>query len=202
MSAPDPDLHTLTGTYSVHALPEAERVAFEGHVTACESCAQEVRELVATAERLGLATAAVPPPELKQRVLREIATVRQYGRSRRVRPITRTAAPAAVRPAATENITVFAPTNAAFEKIPEKDLDAVMSDKKMLTDILTYHVVGKKLTPKDMESGSYPTLQKSKLTTAGSGEEYKVNKESNIVCGNVPTANATVYLIDTVLMPK
>lgn len=107
-----------------------------------------------------------------------------------------------MRPAATENITVFAPTNAAFEKIPEKDLDAVMSDKKMLTDILTYHVVGKKLTPKDMESGSYPTLQKRKLTTAGSGEEYKVNKESNIVCGNVPTANATVYLIDTVLMPK
>lgn len=101
-----------------------------------------------------------------------------------------------------ENITVFAPTNAAFEKIPKKDLDAVMSDKKMLTDVLTYHVVGKKLTPKDLESGSYPTLQKSKLTTAGSGEQYKVNKASNVVCGNVPTANATVYLVDTVLMPK
>ncbi|MGW7354618.1 fasciclin domain-containing protein [Streptomyces sp. NPDC054784] len=101
-----------------------------------------------------------------------------------------------------ENITVFAPTNAAFEKIPEKDLNAVLSDKKMLTDVLTYHVVGKKLAPKDLESGTYPTLQKSDLKTAGSGEEYKVNDNSTVVCGNVPTANATVYLVDTVLMPK
>ncbi|GGX46054.1 fasciclin domain-containing protein [Streptomyces chryseus] len=101
-----------------------------------------------------------------------------------------------------ENITVFAPTNDAFAKIPKADLDKVLADKATLTKILTYHVVGQKLTPKQLENGSYDTLQKGKLTTSGSGESYKVNDTSNVVCGNVPTANATVYIVDTVLMPK
>ncbi|MGW0546808.1 fasciclin domain-containing protein [Streptomyces altiplanensis] len=101
-----------------------------------------------------------------------------------------------------ENITVFAPTNDAFAKIPKADLDKVLNDKETLTKILTYHVVGEKLTPKQLGNGSYETLQKSELTTSGSGESYKVNGTSNVVCGNVPTANATVYIIDTVLMPK
>ncbi|MEU8891987.1 fasciclin domain-containing protein [Streptomyces sp. NPDC048442] len=101
-----------------------------------------------------------------------------------------------------QNITVFAPTDDAFAKLPKADLDAVLADKAKLTSILTYHVVGQKLTPKQLESGSYPTLQKSTLTTSGSGEAYKVNNTSNVVCGNVPTANATVYIVDTVLMPK
>ncbi|MFE5941272.1 fasciclin domain-containing protein [Streptomyces sp. NPDC056480] len=101
-----------------------------------------------------------------------------------------------------ENITVFAPTNAAFAKIPKADLDKVLADKAMLTDILTYHVVGQKLTPKQLENGSFETLQKSRLTTQGSGESFTVNESAKVVCGNVPTANATVYIIDTVLMPK
>lgn len=101
-----------------------------------------------------------------------------------------------------ENVTVFAPTNDAFAKIPKADLDKVLNDKAQLTKILTYHVVGKKLTPQQLENGSFETLEKSKLTTAGSGAEYKVNDSSNVVCGNVPTANATVYIVDTVLMPK
>ena len=101
-----------------------------------------------------------------------------------------------------KNITVFAPTNDAFAKIPKADLDKVLNDKAMLTKVLTYHVVGQKLAPKDLEKGSYETLEKSKLTTAGSGEKFKVNGTSNIVCGNVPTANATVHIVDTVLMPK
>ncbi|MFI5804102.1 fasciclin domain-containing protein [Streptomyces sp. NPDC051561] len=101
-----------------------------------------------------------------------------------------------------QNITVFAPTNDAFAKLPKADLDAVLADKEKLTSILTYHVVGQKLTPKQLESASYPTLQKSTLTTAGSGEAYTVNDTSKVVCGNVPTANATVYIVDTVLMPK
>ncbi|MEU2799792.1 MULTISPECIES: fasciclin domain-containing protein, partial [unclassified Streptomyces] len=49
---------------------------------------------------------------------------------------------------------------------------------------------------------TYDTLQKSTLTTKGSGEDYTVNDTSKVVCGNVPTANATVYIVDTVLMPK
>ncbi|MFE3033450.1 fasciclin domain-containing protein [Streptomyces canus] len=100
-----------------------------------------------------------------------------------------------------ENITVFAPTNDAFAKIPKATLDKVLNDKAQLTKILTYHVVGQKLTPKDLENGSFDTLEKSKLTTSGSGESYTVNDSAKVVCGNVKTANANVYIIDSVLMP-
>ncbi|MER8226290.1 fasciclin domain-containing protein [Streptomyces sp. NPDC094143] len=101
-----------------------------------------------------------------------------------------------------QNITVFAPTNDAFAKIPKADLDKVLNDKATLTKILTYHVVGKKLTPENLENGSFDTLEKSKLTTSGSNESYTVNDSAKVVCGNVKTANANVYIIDTVLMPK
>lgn len=100
-----------------------------------------------------------------------------------------------------ENITVFAPTNDAFAKIPKADLDALLANKAELTKVLIYHVVGEKLTPQQLEKGSFDTLAKSGLTTAGSGVEYTVNDSSKVVCGNVPTANATVYIVDTVLMP-
>ncbi|MCY0944921.1 fasciclin domain-containing protein [Streptomyces antarcticus] len=101
-----------------------------------------------------------------------------------------------------KDITVFAPTNDAFAKIPKADLDKVLADKATLTKILTYHVVGEKLTPQQLENGSFDTLEKTKVTTAGSGEAYKVNGTSSVVCGNVKTANANVYIVDTVLMPK
>ncbi|MEW2513716.1 fasciclin domain-containing protein [Streptomyces sp. NPDC046870] len=101
-----------------------------------------------------------------------------------------------------QDITVFAPTNDAFDKIPKATLDKVLNDKAQLTKILTYHVVGKKLTPKDLENGSFDTLEKSKVTTSGSDESYLVNDSAKVVCGNVRTANANVYIIDTVLMPE
>ncbi|MER6255754.1 fasciclin domain-containing protein [Streptomyces sp. NPDC001584] len=101
-----------------------------------------------------------------------------------------------------QDITVFAPTNDAFAKIPKADLDKVLADKATLTKILTYHVVGEKLTPQQLGSGSFQTLQKGMITTKGSGTAYMVNNSSKVVCGNVPTANATVYIVDTVLMPK
>lgn len=101
-----------------------------------------------------------------------------------------------------KDITVFAPTNDAFAKIPKADLDKVLADKNMLTKILTYHVVGQKLTPQQLRNGSFETLQKGLVTTTGSGETYKVNDSANVVCGNVRTANANVYIIDSVLMPK
>ncbi|MFG2194519.1 fasciclin domain-containing protein [Streptomyces sp. NPDC048639] len=100
-----------------------------------------------------------------------------------------------------ENITVFAPTNDAFAKIPKADLNKVLNDKATLTKILTNHVVGEKVTPKKLENGSYETLAKTRLTTAGSGKSYKVNDAADVVCGNVRTSNATVHIIDTVLMP-
>ncbi|MFJ6614366.1 anti-sigma factor domain-containing protein [Streptomyces sp. NPDC091289] len=71
------ELHTLTGAYALHALPESERQAFERHLEDCEACTQEVVELSATAARLGLAVAETPPRELRERVLQEITTVRQ-----------------------------------------------------------------------------------------------------------------------------
>ncbi|NML52467.1 fasciclin domain-containing protein [Streptomyces sp. R302] len=101
-----------------------------------------------------------------------------------------------------EGITVFAPTNDAFAKIPKADLDKVLADKATLTEILTYHVVGQRITPEQLENGSFETLQKGKITTRGSGEEYTVNATSEVVCGNVRTANADVYVVDTVLMPE
>ncbi|WPW23626.1 fasciclin domain-containing protein [Streptomyces sp. HNS054] len=101
-----------------------------------------------------------------------------------------------------QDITVFAPTNDAFGKIPKATLDKVLNDKEMLTKVLTYHVVGQKLTPQDLENGSFDTLEKSKVMTSGSGESYTVNDSAKVVCGNVKTANANVYIIDTVLMPK
>ncbi|MFK0172396.1 fasciclin domain-containing protein [Streptomyces sp. NPDC090306] len=101
-----------------------------------------------------------------------------------------------------QNITVFAPTNDAFAKIPKATLDKLLADKAELTKVLTYHVVGQKLTPQQLQKGSFTTLEKSKLTTMGSGESYTVNDTAKVVCGNVKTSNANVYIIDTVLMPK
>jgi uncharacterized surface protein with fasciclin (FAS1) repeats len=98
-------------------------------------------------------------------------------------------------------VTVFAPTNDAFAKIPAATLKKVLADKKTLTSILTYHVVAGKLTPAEL-AGTHKTLQGGELTVSGSGSDFKVDGKASVVCGNVQTANATVYIIDSVLMPK
>jgi uncharacterized surface protein with fasciclin (FAS1) repeats len=98
--------------------------------------------------------------------------------------------------------TVFAPTNAAFAKIPKAQLDKVLADKATLTKILTYHVVaGQKLTPEQLTQGPLTTVEKGTVTVTGSGEDFTVNGMAKVQCGNVQTSNATVYLIDSVLMP-
>lgn len=100
-----------------------------------------------------------------------------------------------------QGITVFAPTNDAFARIPKATLAKVLADKATLTKILTYHVIPQQLTPTQL-AGSFPTLEKQMVTVAGSGEAFTVGAaNANVVCGNVQTANATVYLIDSVLMP-
>ncbi|MFJ6631525.1 anti-sigma factor domain-containing protein [Streptomyces sp. NPDC091376] len=73
----DAELHTLTGAYALNALGDRERARFERHLDACPACEQEVRELGATAARLGLAVADPPMPAMKSQVLARIATVRQ-----------------------------------------------------------------------------------------------------------------------------
>ena len=103
---------------------------------------------------------------------------------------------------AANGITVFAPDNSAFAKIPASTLDSVLANKSELTKVLTYHVVSGRYTPAQLASGqTLKTLEGGTVTTAMSGGTYTVNGAA-VVCGNVQTANATVYIIGSVLMPK
>ncbi len=99
--------------------------------------------------------------------------------------------------------TIFAPANTAFEKIPAEDLEAVLADTEMLTDILTYHVYdgGKMDIDQLAEAGELTMLNGDSVEIAADGETLTINGESMVVCGNVTTSNATVHIIDTVLMP-
>jgi len=100
-----------------------------------------------------------------------------------------------------EDITVFAPTNDGFAALPTETLDAALADPTgLLTTVLTYHVVPGRLAP-DALAGTHTTLQGADLEVAGSGDSFTVNGEAMVVCGNVQTANATVYIIDGVLLP-
>lgn len=96
--------------------------------------------------------------------------------------------------------TVFAPVDSAFQKIDSATIDTLKTDSALLTKILTYHVVQGQLSPSEID-GEHTTVEGQALTVSGSGNDIKVNGESAVICGGVKTANATVYLIDTVLMP-
>ncbi len=95
--------------------------------------------------------------------------------------------------------TVFAPTDAAFNKLPAGTIDQLKTNSNMLKSILTYHVVPGQLSPADV-AGSHNTVQGAPVNVTGAGDGLKVNN-AGLVCGGVPTANAQVYMIDTVLMP-
>ena len=100
------------------------------------------------------------------------------------------------------DITVFAPDNAAFAKIPAATLKSVLANKAELTKILTYHVAAGRYAPDQLASGkAIKTLEGGTVMPSKMGGTYEVNS-AHVVCGNVQTANATVYIIDTVLMPK
>ncbi|HXL94872.1 MAG TPA: fasciclin domain-containing protein [Streptosporangiaceae bacterium] len=99
------------------------------------------------------------------------------------------------------SITVFAPDNAAFAKLPAATLDKVLADKAELTKILTYHVAAGRLTPAELASGTtIKTLEGGSITPTLTNGTYTVNG-AHVICGNVQTANATVYIIDSVLTP-
>jgi uncharacterized surface protein with fasciclin (FAS1) repeats len=101
-----------------------------------------------------------------------------------------------------EGITVFAPANDAIDGLSKKTVNAAMADPSgLLTDVLTYHVVPGRLAPEDL-AGTHETLQGSTLEVQGGGEEFTVNGDAGVICGNVQTANATVYIIDGVLLPS
>lgn len=102
-----------------------------------------------------------------------------------------------------EGITVFAPANSAFAAMDQATLEAALADPSgLLTQVLTAHVVGERLAPADL-AGTFDTLNKDqKVTIEGSGENFTVNGTAKVVCGNVQTSNATVYIIDGVLLPQ
>ena len=97
-------------------------------------------------------------------------------------------------------ITVFAPANAAFAKLPASAM-TMMHSKAELTKILKYHVVSGHVTPAGLASGKpLTTLEGSTLKPSKMGAVYEVNN-ADVICGNIHTANATVYVINKVLIP-
>jgi uncharacterized surface protein with fasciclin (FAS1) repeats len=95
--------------------------------------------------------------------------------------------------------TVFAPTDEAFAKLPPATVEQLKTDSNLLTSILTYHVVPGQASPEQVV-GTHKTVEGRDVAVTGMGNELKVN-DAGLVCGGVHTANATVYMIDTVLMP-
>jgi uncharacterized surface protein with fasciclin (FAS1) repeats len=96
-------------------------------------------------------------------------------------------------------LTVFAPTDDAFAKLDPATIETLKTDSDLLTSILTYHVVEGQASPSAV-AGEHTTLEGGSVNVTGAGPDLKVN-DAGLVCGGVQTANATVYMIDTVLMP-
>lgn len=102
-----------------------------------------------------------------------------------------------------DEFTVFAPVDDAFAQLPKKTVKALAQPKnaELLSTILTYHVVPGQVTPDEIADSTQTTVQGGDVTVTGSGDDLKVN-DASVICGGVQTANATVYLIDSVLMPE
>lgn len=100
-----------------------------------------------------------------------------------------------------DEFTVFAPVDEAFAKIDPATIETLKTDSTLLSSILTYHVIPGQLTP-DEVIGTHTTVQGAEVTVDGPTDTLTINGgASAVICGGVQTANATVYLIDTVLMP-
>ncbi len=96
--------------------------------------------------------------------------------------------------------TVFAPTDAAFAKIPKADLDALLKDKAKLTAVLTYHVVPGKVMAADVKAGKVKTVQGSELTISTTGG-VMVDK-AKVTTTDIVANNGVIHVIDSVIMPK
>jgi len=101
-----------------------------------------------------------------------------------------------------DEFTVFAPVDDAFAKLPQETVASLAKPKNadMLSSVLTYHVVPGQIAPSDI-AGEQTTVQGGTVEVSGSGDNLMVN-DANVICGGVQTANATVYLVDSVLMPQ
>ena len=108
----------------------------------------------------------------------------------------------------TEDITVLAPADSAFQAVPADALNALLADTPQLTAVLTHHVLPGRLSPAEL-AGTHITLNNDQVTIGGAGEDVTIaaeatllgQEEASIVCGNLQTANATVYIVDQVLAP-
>lgn len=96
--------------------------------------------------------------------------------------------------------TVFAPTDAAFAKIPKAQLDALLADKAKLTAVLTYHVVPGTVMSKDVKAGMVKTVQGSSLTVSTMGG-VKINNAS-VTAVDIVADNGVIHVIDTVVLPN
>jgi uncharacterized surface protein with fasciclin (FAS1) repeats len=103
-----------------------------------------------------------------------------------------------------EQFTIFAPSNAAFEKIPINVLEAILADVELLRSILTYHVVPESLSVSALvAAGTATTLNGDQLRFALDGDELTINGfEATVVCADVASASSTVHVIDSVLIPR
>jgi uncharacterized surface protein with fasciclin (FAS1) repeats len=96
--------------------------------------------------------------------------------------------------------TVFAPTDAAFAKVPKAQLDALLADKDKLAAVLTYHVVPGKVMAKDVQAGKVKTVQGSELTLGTSGGVTVDN--AKVVKADIAASNGVIHVIDSVVLPK
>ena len=97
--------------------------------------------------------------------------------------------------------TVFAPTDAAFAKIPPAQLDALLADKARLVKVLTYHVVPGKVVAADVKTGQVKTVEGDYLNVNASAGGVKVNN-ANVVKTDIVASNGVIHVIDTVVMPN
>ncbi|NUP29447.1 MAG: fasciclin domain-containing protein [Nocardia sp.] len=95
--------------------------------------------------------------------------------------------------------TVFAPVDSAFAAIDPATVEGLKTDSETLTKILTYHVVPGRIAPADI-AGDHATVEGGTVAVTRNGENIEVG-DASVICGGVQTANATVYMIDKVLMP-
>jgi len=98
--------------------------------------------------------------------------------------------------------TVFAPTDEAFEKLPEGTLEAVLKDKEKLTAILKYHVVAGKVLAKDVvKLEEAETLLKDAKVKIDAKDGVKIN-DATVVKADIECTNGVIHVIDTVLIPQ
>ena len=96
--------------------------------------------------------------------------------------------------------TVFAPTDEAFAKIPQADLEALLADKEKLQQVLTYHVVAGKVMAADVKPGYVTTVEGSALkVTTNNG--VKVNN-AKVTMTDIVGSNGVIHVIDTVVIPN